>query len=37
MPHLLSGNFRSMLIDIFGRSYPEREFFIVDRDAVARY
>jgi hypothetical protein len=37
MPHLLSGNFRSMFIDIFGRSYPEREFFMVDRDAVARY
>lgn len=37
MPHLVSGNFRSLLIDIFGRSYPEREFFMVDRDAVARY
>lgn len=37
MPHLISGNFRSMLIDIFGRSYPENEFFMVDRDAVARY
>jgi hypothetical protein len=37
MPHLLSGNFRSLLIDVFGRSYPEREFFMVDRDAVARY
>jgi len=37
MPHLVSGTFRSMLTDIFGRSYPEREFFMVDRDAVARY
>jgi len=37
MSHILSGNFRSMLIDIFGRSYPEHEFFMVDRDAVARY
>jgi len=37
MPHLVSGNFRSLLIDIFGRSYPEHEFFMVDRDAVARY
>jgi hypothetical protein len=37
MPHHVSGNFRSMLIDIFGRSYPEHEFFMVDRDAVARY
>ena len=30
-------DFRSMLIDIFGRSYPEKEFFLVDRDAVTRY
>ena len=34
MPDVVSGNFRSMLIDIFGRSYPEKEFFMVDRDAV---
>jgi len=26
-----------MLIDIFGRAYPEKKFFLVDRDAVARY
>jgi hypothetical protein len=32
-----SGKFRSMLIDVFGRTYPEDEFFAVDRDAVARY
>jgi hypothetical protein len=32
-----SGSFRSMLIDVFGRTYPERQFFLVDRDAVARY
>jgi hypothetical protein len=31
------GEFRSMLIDIFGRSYPENRFFAVDRDAVRRY
>lgn len=37
MPGAASGQFRSMLIDIFGRSYPEGEFFLVDRDAVARY
>jgi hypothetical protein len=37
MPGVVSGTFRSMLIDIFGRGYPEREFFMVDRDAVARY
>jgi hypothetical protein len=26
-----------MLIDIFGRTYPEKKFFMVDRDAVIRY
>jgi hypothetical protein len=34
---VMSGKFRSMLIDIFGRTYPEKNFFAVDRDAVARY
>lgn len=34
---IVSGRFRSLLIDIFGRSYPENEFFMVDRDAVRRY
>ncbi len=37
MPGIVSGKFRSMLIDIFGRSYPEQQFFMVDRDAVLRY
>jgi SAM-dependent methyltransferase len=37
MPGIVSGKFRSMLIDIFGRTYPEKEFFMVDRDAVMRY
>ena len=37
MPGIVSGAFRSMLIDIFGRSYPEKQFFTVDRDAVRRY
>ena len=37
MPNIVSGKFRSMLIDVFGRSYPERQFFLVDRDAVTRY
>jgi hypothetical protein len=32
-----SGKFRSMLIDIFGRSFPEKSYFAVDRDAVGRY
>jgi hypothetical protein len=34
---IVSGKFRSMLIDIFGRTYPEKTPFAVDRDAVARY
>jgi hypothetical protein len=34
---IVSGKFRSMLIDIFGRTYPEKAFFAVDRDAVSRY
>jgi hypothetical protein len=37
MPDIASGKFRSMLIDIFGRSFPEKKFFMVDRDAVSRY
>jgi hypothetical protein len=37
MPDVASGKFRSMLIDIFGRTFPEKKFFMVDRDAVARY
>ena len=37
MPGIVSGKFRSMLVDVFGRSPPERQFFMVDRDAVARY
>jgi hypothetical protein len=36
-PSLMSGKFRSMLIDIFGLSYPEKSLFAVDRDAVTRY
>jgi hypothetical protein len=36
-PGIASGTFRSMLIDIFGRGYPERDFFLVDREAVVRY
>jgi len=37
MPDIVSGKFRSMLIDIFGRTYAEKKFFMVDRDAVTRY
>ena len=37
MPGVVSGKFRSMLIDIFGRTYAEKKFFMVDRDAVTRY
>jgi hypothetical protein len=32
-----SGKFRSMLMDIFGRDYPEGELFAVDRQQVMRY
>jgi hypothetical protein len=34
---LVSGKFRSLLLDIFGKAFPENEFFTVDRDAVAAY
>ena len=37
MPGIVSGEFRSMLIDIFGRNYPEKQFLLVDRDAVRRH
>jgi hypothetical protein len=37
MPGVATGQFRGMLIDIFGRTFPEKKFFLVDRDAVARY
>lgn len=37
LPGLASGDFRSLLIDVFGRSFPEKDFFLVDRDAVMRY
>jgi hypothetical protein len=36
-PSIMSGKFRSMLVDIFGHTYPEKTFFAVDRTAVARY
>jgi len=32
-----SGKFEAMLRDVFGRTYPEDEWFDVDRDAVLRY
>jgi tetratricopeptide (TPR) repeat protein len=32
-----SGKFRSALIDVFGRTYPEEAFFEVDRAAVIDY
>ena len=32
-----SGKFRSLLIDVFGRTFPEDQFFPVDRDAVVAY
>jgi hypothetical protein len=33
----VSGKFRSMLLDVFGRCYPENKFFAVDREAVLNY
>ncbi|MGB9396312.1 MAG: methyltransferase domain-containing protein [Pseudolabrys sp.] len=36
-PDLSTGQFRSMLIDVFGRAYPEQKFFLVDRDPITRY
>lgn len=32
-----SGKFRSMLIDVFGKDLPEKQFWDVDRDAVLAY
>jgi hypothetical protein len=34
---MLSGKFRSLLIDVFGRTWPESDFFEVPREAVAAY
>lgn len=34
---LASGKFRSMLLDIFGQTFPESLFWNVDRDRVASY
>ncbi|WP_035655154.1 hypothetical protein [Bradyrhizobium sp. STM 3809] len=34
---LASGKFRSLLVDIFGRTYPEEQLFEFDRDAVVKY
>jgi len=36
-PDLSAGQFRSMLMDVFGRTWPQQKFFLVDRDAVIRY
>jgi hypothetical protein len=36
-PLIAAGKFRGMLIDVFGRTFPERKFFEVDRAAVMRY
>ena len=34
---IVAGKFQSMLVDIFGRSFPEKKFWAVDRSAVIRY
>lgn len=36
-PNILSGKFRSMLIDIFGQTFPENSFWNVDREKVGTY
>jgi len=33
----VSGKFESMLLDIFGRTFPENRLWTVDRSAVIRY
>jgi hypothetical protein len=33
----ISGKFRSMFMDVFGRTWPEGSFFEVNREAVANY
>jgi hypothetical protein len=37
MPGVVSGKYCSTLVNVFGRSLLEKKFFMVDRDAVARY
>lgn len=34
---LVSGKFRSLLVDVFGRHFPEETMFEVERDLVRRY
>jgi hypothetical protein len=36
-PALASGKFRSLLVDVFGQTYPEGAMWQVDRDKVAAY
>ncbi len=36
-PAMPTGKFRSMFIDIFGRTFAEKTFWPVDRNAVVRY
>jgi len=36
-PGLVSGKFASMLVDVFGRTFPENKFWSVDRSAVMKY
>ena len=37
IPQLMSGKFRSMLMDVFGQTFPEGQLWPVDRDKVVRY
>jgi hypothetical protein len=36
-PRMISGKFRSMLIDVFGQTFPEGRMWRVDREKVAMY
>jgi hypothetical protein len=34
---LVSGKFRSIMLDVFGRTFPENKFWSVDRSSVMKY
>lgn len=36
-PDMISGKFQGLLMDVFGRGYPENDWFAVDHDRVGRY
>lgn len=34
---MVSGKFRALLLDVFGRTFPEETLFDIDRSQVLRY